>query len=151
MSLSLLTEYLNQFGAWTWFILAGLLFIFEFLLPGFYLLFFGLSALITGLITYFVDINWQLQAIIFSAISVINIYVARIFWNPDVESDEPLLNKRGQQYIGRSFTLATPLTNGRGKVKVGDSFWPVSGPDLPEGATVKVVNLDGSTLVVVEN
>src|SRR6185312_13260185 len=38
--------------------------------------------------------------------------------------------------------------NGRGKVRVGDGQWLVSGPDLPLGSTVEVVAVDGTTLKV---
>ncbi len=36
------------------------------------------------------------------------------------------LNQRGQQLIGRRFVLESPLVNGRGHMRVGDSSWPVS-------------------------
>jgi membrane protein implicated in regulation of membrane protease activity len=39
------------------------------------------------------------------------------------------LNQRGQQLLGRRFTLETALVNGRGHVRVGDSSWPVIADD----------------------
>ena len=146
-----LVEFFSQFGSWNWLIISGLLFIFEFILPGFYLLFFGLAALITGLIAQVVDLTWQAQAALFTALSILNIYLARFFWNPNAKSDEPLLNKRGAQHIGRIYTLVTPISNGRGKAQVGDTHWLVRGPDLPEGKQVKVVDVDGATLIVEES
>jgi membrane protein implicated in regulation of membrane protease activity len=65
--------------------------------------------------------------------------------------DEPgdaLLNRRGEQKIGQRYVLAEAIVHGRGKAKVGDGLWLVSGPDLPVGAMVEVVGVDGTTLVV---
>jgi membrane protein implicated in regulation of membrane protease activity len=46
------------------------------------------------------------------------------------------------------FTLDQPISGGEGRVRVGDSFWRVTGADAPAGAAVRVVRLDGATLVV---
>jgi membrane protein implicated in regulation of membrane protease activity len=44
--------------------------------------------------------------------------------------------------------LIEPIVNGRGKARVGDGEWLVNGPDLPLGATVLVVGVEGNTLQV---
>ncbi|MDF1530326.1 MAG: NfeD family protein, partial [Sedimenticola sp.] len=67
--------------------------------------------------------------------------------NP-TKSDQPRLNRRGEQYIGRIFTLSEPMVNGQGKIKVDDSIWKISGADCPAGARVKVVDVDGVVLKV---
>ncbi|MEG8141674.1 NfeD family protein, partial [Acinetobacter baumannii] len=57
------------------------------------------------------------------------------------------LNQRGQQLLGRRFTLETALVNGRGHVRVGDSSWPViADDDLAAGRKVEVVAIAGITL-----
>ncbi|MGN6092983.1 MAG: NfeD family protein, partial [Luteibacter jiangsuensis] len=58
------------------------------------------------------------------------------------------LNRRGEQLIGQRYVLCEAILNGRGKAKVGDGTWLVTGPDLPLGATVEVVGIDGTTLRV---
>jgi membrane protein implicated in regulation of membrane protease activity len=63
-------------------------------------------------------------------------------------SDHPVLNRRGEQYVGRQFTLEQPIVNGRGSVKVDDTVWRVAGPDLPAGARFTVRGADGATLLV---
>ena len=63
-------------------------------------------------------------------------------------SDLPLLNRRGEQLIGRRFVLDSAIVNGQGKARVGDSLWLVEGPELPMGAAIEVVAVDGSTLKV---
>ena len=60
-----------------------------------------------------------------------------------ITTDQPNLNRRGQQYIGRVFSLSAPIINGVGKVTVDDSTWKVKGPDLPAGTHIKVSGVDG--------
>ena len=67
--------------------------------------------------------------------------------NP-VISDQPNLNRRGQQYVGRTFTLDEPIVNGLGKIHVDDSTWKIEGNDCPAGTKVKVTGVDGVILKV---
>jgi hypothetical protein len=63
-------------------------------------------------------------------------------------TDRPWLNRRGQQYVGRQFTLAEAIVDGRGKLRVSDTMWKVRGPDLPAGSHIRVTGVDGATLTV---
>lgn len=63
-------------------------------------------------------------------------------------TDVPALNRRGEQYIGRVFTLTEPIVNGVGKVKVDDTTWKVNGDDMEAGAKVRVVAIDGTVFKV---
>jgi membrane protein implicated in regulation of membrane protease activity len=58
------------------------------------------------------------------------------------------VNRRGERYLGRKFTVESPIVNGRGAIKVDDGVWRASGPDMPAGRQVKVVGVDGSILKV---
>jgi membrane protein implicated in regulation of membrane protease activity len=64
------------------------------------------------------------------------------------DSDQPLLNQRAAQLVGRNATLHEAIVDGSGRIKIGDTIWRVSGPDLPAGAKVTVSAIDGSSLVV---
>jgi len=61
---------------------------------------------------------------------------------------KPTLNRRGAQYIGRTFTLDEPIANGIGKIRVDDSTWKIEGTDCPAGSKVKVVGIDNTVLKV---
>ena len=63
-------------------------------------------------------------------------------------SDQPMLNRRGDQYIGRLIVLESPIVNGRGRAFVGDTLWSVAGSDQPAGSTVRVTGSDGVILLV---
>ena len=82
-------------------------------------------------------------------IAIISIIISRRFFinNPGVE-DNPTLNQRGAQYIGRQFTLTEAIRNGRGKIHVDDTQWSVEGPEMEAGEAVRVTGVDGTLLIV---
>lgn len=138
---------------WHWWALAGVFFVLELLSMSFFFLWLGASALGVGIILLIVpDISWEIQFMLWAAIAVVDIFVWRMYKakNPSVnKSDEPHLNKRGDQYVGRVFTLDAPIVNGFGKVKVDDSTWKVEcSEDLTAGAKVTVTTVDGTVLQV---
>ncbi len=139
----------SSLGIWNWLIAACLLFGLEILLPGFYLMFFGISALIVGGVSFGLEISWQVQFLLFGAVSLALVYAARYLgFGQNIESDKPFLNQRAQQHIGKTYIVTEPILQGAGKIKVGDSVWRVSGPDAPKGSKVKVIGADGVTLLV---
>jgi inner membrane protein len=78
-----------------------------------------------------------------------DVVIDYVWAHPTVsKSDEPNLNRPAAQLVGRVLTLAEPIEGGRGKVRVGDTLWPVEGPDAPEGAEVRVTAANGTVLVV---
>ena len=64
------------------------------------------------------------------------------------DTDQPTLNRRGEQYIGRTFTLDEPIINGLGKIRVDDSTWKIEGEDCASGTRIKVVGAEGTLLRV---
>ena len=144
-----LFAYFANFGVWNWLILAVLLFVLEFVLPGVHFLWFGVAAVIVGILAWATGMSWPFQVIAFGIIAVLTVFWVRRYVRSDkVTSDLPDLNERGQQYIGRSLVVEQAIQNGRGKVRVGDSVWQAEGPDAPVGARVKVTGTRGTVLVV---
>ncbi|MEQ8508225.1 MAG: NfeD family protein [Rhodospirillaceae bacterium] len=142
--------FLATLDHWNWWILALLLFVVELAMPGVIFLWLAIAAALTGFLVLLIpSVGWQMSFIIFAILSVIAIYIGRKVWTPgNTPSDDSKLNKRADQYIGRTFTLDTAMENGRGRLHVGDGSWLAEGPDLPAGAHVKVVAVDGSVLKV---
>ena len=64
------------------------------------------------------------------------------------DPDDSVLNRRGEQYRGQTITIVKPIHNGIGKARVGDSLWSVEGPDMPAGASARVVGVSGNRLKV---
>ena len=139
-----------EFVFWHWLAFAVFLLIVELLAPGMFFLWMAQAALVSGMVLFlFPTMAWEIQVFIFSVCSVLGILAARRFFkaNPTV-SDQPLLNRRTAQYIGRVFTLDQPIVNGQGKIKVDDSTWKISGEDCPVGTQVKVVGAESVVLKV---
>ena len=121
----------------------------EIVAPGFFLVWLGAAAIVTGIVAWIVPIGVPLQLAIFAILSIVALYAGRKYLrdNP-ITTTDPLLNQRGGRLIGEVLTLVTAIENGRGRAKVGDGEWPVRGPDTAEGSKVRVVSADGSVLVV---
>jgi len=143
-------ELLGQLDYWHWFILAIVLLILEVFSPGVFFIWMGLAAGVVGLVLLAVpDLGWQFQLVIFAVLSVTDIFAARlILKRRPIKTDQPHLNRRGEQYTGRTFTLAEPIINGEGKITVDDSTWKIRGEDCPVGTKVKVTGADGVVLQV---
>jgi inner membrane protein len=63
-------------------------------------------------------------------------------------TDQPDLNRRAAQLVGRVVALEEALVHGRGKACVGDTVWMVEGPDAPAGAKMRIVGAEGAVLRV---
>ena len=133
-----------------WLSLGGLLLAAEMLGGNGYLLWSGVAAIVTGLLIWLLPLGWEWQGAMFAALTLVATWLwwrwlsGRIKRQPRAES---LLNQRGQQLVGQRLTLEMPLVNGRGHIRVGDSSWPViADGDLPAGAAVEVIAVEGITL-----
>jgi membrane protein implicated in regulation of membrane protease activity len=135
-------------GAWAWIILGVVLIGLELAAPGIFLLWFGLAAIATGLIDGAMGLSWQASALLFAVFAVAAAMVGRLVTRSAVRQETASLNQRGEALVGQVFVLETPMTRGEGRIRVGDSSWRATGPDLPQGARVRVVRVDGATLVI---
>ncbi|MGS0603582.1 NfeD family protein [Xanthomonas oryzae pv. oryzicola] len=133
-----------------WAVLALLLIAAETLVPGAFLLWMGIAAAaVCVLVLVLPDIALLVQIVAFVVLSFVSVQVYRTwFRGKGRESDRPLLNRRAEQLIGRRVLLDQAIDDGRGRVKVDDAFWVVAGPDLPAGTPVRIVGVDGMTLLV---
>ena len=133
-----------------WAALAVVLFAAEALAPGAFMLWMGIAAAAVFLTVWAIDgMTVLLQVILFVVLSFVSIQVYRTWFRQRARaSDQPLLNRRAEQLIGRVVTLEQAISAGVGRAKVDDAFWVVAGPDLPQGSAVRVVAVDGMTLKV---
>jgi inner membrane protein len=136
-------------GHWFWLSLGVLLGAAEIVAPGFFLIWLGTAAIVTGLIAFVLPISFALQVGLFAVLSIVAVYAARRWFkdNP-IESDDPKLNNRGARLTGEIVTVVEAIESGRGRVKVGDGVWLARGGDAAVGTRVRVTGSDGSTLMV---
>jgi inner membrane protein len=92
--------------------------------------------------------GWWLL-ILAATLFIADILIDLVWAHPSISrSDQPDLNCRATQLIGRSFIVAEAIEGGRGKIRVGDTLWPVEGPELPAGAEVRVTAAKAALLRV---
>lgn len=129
-----------------------LLMIAEMLGAGGFLLGIGAGAFVTGLITLLVPgIGLIGQLVIFSVTTCITAFLIwKYFVQRQGESQQPNLNNPAAQLVGRTATLTVAIENGRGKIRVNDANWFVTGPELAEGTKVKVTGYEDASLLIVE-
>ena len=122
----------------------------EVIAPGVFMLWLGFAAAgVFLLLVVFPQLTLLWQAIFFVAFSLALIPAYRHFLGKnDHVTDQPLLNKKGAQLVGQRVALESAIVAGRGRVKIGDAFWTVLGPDLPAGTRVRVVSVESMDLRV---
>ena len=84
-----------------------------------------------------------------AAMLVADVLIDFVWAHPSIsKSDQPDLNRRAEQLIGRVLLLEEAIEGGRGKVRVGDTLWLAEGADLPTGTRVKVTSVRRDALQV---
>lgn len=137
-------------GAYTWWAIALALLALETIIPGASILWFGIAAFVVGAVVWiFPGLPLLAQIVIFGVCAIASVAVYwKWFRSQEVPSDQPLLNRKADQLVGREFVLDAPIQLGRGKLKIGDALWTVEGPDLGAGTRVRVCRTDGLNLTV---
>ncbi|MBN8212641.1 MAG: NfeD family protein [Xanthomonadales bacterium] len=139
-----------RWDAIIWAAIALLLFAAEAMLPGAFMLWMGIAASVVFLGVLIVPgMSILAQAVAFIALSFISIQAYRTYSRGrEILSDQPALNRRTEQLVGRVVALDRAIERGAGRVQIADAYWEVSGPDLPAGADVRIVGAEGMTLRV---
>ncbi|WP_296575098.1 NfeD family protein [Phreatobacter sp.] len=141
---------LASWGAWSWIAFAAVLMAAEILVPGYFLIWLGAAAALTGMTFLVMPGPWQIQLLVFAVLSLLCLFgwVKVMKATNGTTSDKPDLNRRLEALIGNEFVLEEPIQAGRGRVRIADSVWLVTGPDLATGARVRVTAFQGAVLVV---
>ncbi len=134
---------------WVWISIGLVLAALEMLVPGVYLIWLAVAAIITGLLTFALVLGLPAQVVIFVSLALIAAFSAKRFLRDSpIESSDPLLNRRGSRLVGDTAVVTHAFDGGSGRVKHGDSEWLARGPDLPVGTRVRITGSDGAVLVV---
>jgi membrane protein implicated in regulation of membrane protease activity len=142
-------SWIVSLGHWNWFIAAVVLFLIEIVVPGSFMMWLGLAALLVGGVSLAVEWSWQAQLIAFAVFAIAAIPGWRYFARKvEAPVDRPFLNRRAEGYVGRVFTLDKPIVDGVGTIRIDDTVWRVSGPDCPAGSRVRISRAEGADLMV---
>ncbi|HZG27828.1 MAG TPA: NfeD family protein [Ensifer sp.] len=149
----MIADLVARAGPWSWWVLGVILLILEIVVPGVFLFWIGLAGVATGLLSLMLWGSaiwaWQVQVVTFVVLAFVAVLIGRtVLKRGETDSDEPHLNQRAESLVGRVVTVTDAIENGRGRAKVGDTTWSVSGPDAPAGAKVRIVSASGNELRV---
>jgi len=143
----------TELGPWSWWIAGFILLAAELVAPGVFLIWIGIAALVIGALSLLLwDAAfwaWQLQLVLFAALSIAFALLGRKYFGKNREaSDEPFLNQREASLVGRTATLQEPVVEGRGRIRLDDTWWSVNGEDMPAGTRVRIAAARGRTLTI---
>lgn len=131
--------------AWHWIAAGVVLVVAEVVVPGAALVWLGATALVVGFaVLIWPEIGWQYQIVAFVLLAAVAVVVALRLRG----KRESTVNIGASRLVGERGTLETAIENGHGQMRLGDTVWPVKGPDLPAGTPVRVTAADGVTLIV---
>lgn len=133
-------------GGALWLVAGLLLGAQELIAPGFFLLWIGLAACGTGLLTTAAGLGWHWQLAAFAILAIALVAVAATRRRPVPDT----VNAPNAGLIGATCT-ALAFRAGEGRVSFRDGTWQAraaSAPDPETGDVLRVVALDGTTLVV---
>ncbi|MBT2135032.1 NfeD family protein [Croceibacterium sp. LX-88] len=143
-------DWLNGLEAhWVWLTLGLVLAGLEMLVPGVYLIWLAVAAIVTGAMTAALDLSLPMQVVDFVFLSLIVAFSAKRFLGQKpIESTDPLMNRRGARLVGETALVVQAIEHGSGRVKLGDSEWIARGPDVAKGERVRIRGTEGSMLLV---
>ena len=134
---------------WIWLALGLALAALEMVVPGVYLIWLAIAALITAALTFGLDLSPTMQVVDFVFLSLIAVFSAKRFLRdrPIVSSD-PLINNKGGRLVGEIAVVTAAIEHGSGRVHLGDSDWIAWGPDADLGTRVRITGSEGAILLV---
>ena len=141
---------MNIDPAWLFTIGGVVLLIAEVVAPGFFLLFIGVAALLTGVLALLFGLGLIPQLAIFAVLAYLSVHFGgRRFYAARYDySSAPDLNDPTRRLLGRVVTVVQPVDSDGGRVKLGDSEWSARGASAAIGDRVRIVDVDGNCLKV---
>ncbi len=129
-------------------IIVGLIFVaLEMVVPGFVIIWFGVAAVLTGILAIFVH-NSFVQLAIFAGLSGVMVLCSQLISRRLTKPEpEPVGANRLFGVEGVVLQAISPPGYGRVKV-IGEEWRATSKEAIPNGRTVKVIEVEGTHLVV---
>ena len=135
---------------WLWTIGGVVLLIAEVVAPGFFLLFIGVAALLTGILALALGFGLVAQLAIFAVLAYLSVHFGgRRFYAARYDySADRLINDPAGRLLGRIVVVVQPVNSHAGRVKLGDSEWSARGAPAAVGDRVRIVDVEGNCLKV---
>lgn len=132
-----------------WFTFGVILIALEMIIPGIFILWFGIGALLTGLLVLlFGGLSAKFIIGIFAVLSFISVLIGRNLMKKR-QSIKTGINDTDSKFIGKIVKAYGKFENGIGKVYVGDTIWQAECEQLVnDGDTLKVTVVKNTILKV---
>lgn len=148
-------EWLNEYVLnWHWVVFGMLLIFAEIFAPAFFLLWFGVSAIIVGLIGYVVDISFTLELFLWGGLSVICL-IAWFKWVSPRMQDRTFSGLSREHLLSQTGTVIEfNVQSLRGKLRFpapisGSDEWMCIGEEgIKPGDRVRVMDISGNHLII---
>ena len=142
---------MNWINNWDLWLIAGfVLLILETLLPGIFLMWWGIAGIILGgiVVLFTIPLTWQ-----FIFFAVLAVTASVLDWRyqrgKDRKQDQHShLNQRDKAMLGQQGRVVDILQNGAIRAQFGDTTWKVEGQNLNIGDVVQVREVQGIVLLV---
>lgn len=136
-----------------WLIIAGLMFVLEILTAGFLVFWFGVAALLTMVLSLFVD-SIVIQIIVFIVLSFILVIATKPLVSKYVLKGD-MIKTNVYTVIGKTaiVTVDIDIAKGTGQIKVGSDVWSAkseNGEKIATGAMVEILQVEGVKVIVRE-
>ena len=136
-------------AGWLWAIGGVLLLIAELLAPGFFLVFVGVAALLTGLFTLLFDLGTAPQLALFALYTAVAVFAGRRWYGqPALPEGDGLVNEPAARLVGRTVAVVEAVDEHGGRVRVGDGEWSARGGPAAAGERVTITGVEGNCLTV---
>ena len=135
-----------------WFIIGLIMILLEFALPGVIIIFFGIGAWITAILSWIfvLGINNQLKVFIISSLVLLislRKWLKNIFYGQIESSQKPGENL--EDLLGEEAIVTRPIKTGSGKVRFRGTDWKAkSKHPIPKDEVVKIIDKESITLIV---
>ncbi|MGC7559402.1 NfeD family protein [Pasteurella sp. PK-2025] len=144
-------EWFSTWGTWHWLILGFVLLIAELLIPGVFLLWWGLSAVvIAAVMALLPNVSLTVLAISYAILAIL---LSVVWWKYQHNKDQTdqlhsSLNQRDHAMLGTKGSVQEIAANGIGRGHFGDTTWRIQGANLQVGDLIEVYQVEGITLKV---
>ncbi|QLB13000.1 hypothetical protein EV697_102319 [Bisgaardia hudsonensis] len=144
-------EWLTNWTLWHWLILGFALLIGEIIIPGVFLLWWGLSAIvISAVMAIFPNLSLTTLTIIYAILAFL---LSLLWWKYQSSKDKKdqmnsSLNQRDHAMLGTRGIVKEISENNIGRGHFGDTTWRIQGDNLQIDDVVEVYDVEGITLFV---
>jgi inner membrane protein len=138
-------------SAWIWIIVGVMLMGLEIVIPGVFLIWIGMGAVVAGLaLTLAPDLPLPWQILVFAVSMIASLSLGFFVQRRSGTTDRAQhLNRELDSMVGERYVAVTDFRLGRGRIRVGDTTYGALGAeDIREGMPVEVVRIENGEVVV---